>query len=413
MRILFVVPYVPNLVRVRPYNFIRALSARGHHVTVFTVWADEQEQADIAHLREICAEVVAHPMPRGRSLWNCVQALPGKAPLQSVYSWQPALMQHLTAHPPYDVAHVEHLRGSRYGLYLKQNTTLPVVWDSVDCITQLFEHAVANSGDRLRRWRSQMDLERTRWYEGWLLGQFEHVLVTSPKDQAALEALSQTAHAPVSVVGNGVDLAYFREDTAVVRDLATLIVSGKMSYHANIAMTTYLVHDIMPHVWAERPDARLMIVGKDPTREIQALAADSRITVTGTVEHLPPYLQRATIAIAPLRYGAGIQNKVLEAMACATPVITTAQAMSALQATPGQNIVVANDTIDYARHILRLLSEPAWRYAIGQAGRRYVETHHHWDSIAARLENIYALSSQVIARNSKPLPDSRPSPIYE
>lgn len=398
MKILFVVPYVPNLVRVRPYNFIRSLAARGHQVTVFTVWSGAQERADLAHLAGLGAEIEARPLSRWRSLWNCVQVLPGKRPLQSVYSWQPSLVAHLNQQAPYDVVHVEHLRGSRYGLHLKEYTNLPVVWDSVDCITHLFEQTVASSKPGVHRWRSQLDLQRSRWYEGWLLTQFDQVLVTSPKDKAALESLSTSDHAPVHVVPNGVDLDYFRPGTAVgdpAREPDTLIVSGKMSYHANIAMTTYLVEQIMPLVWAKRPEVRLLIVGKDPTRQLLAYAADPRITVTGMVEHLPPYLRRAAIAVAPLTYGAGIQNKILEAMACETPVITTSQAASPLQALPERDFLVADSSAPFAESILSLLNDPRRRQVMGRAGRAYVETFHDWDSIAQRLEEIYATAIQT------------------
>jgi polysaccharide biosynthesis protein PslH len=397
MKILFVVPYVPNLVRVRPYNFIRALLARGNEVTLLTVWTEPSERQDLERLAEMGVTVQAQPMPLPRSLWNCVGALPGKRPLQSVYSWNASLVAHLNRQAPYDIVHVEHLRGSRYGLYLKEKTGLPVVWDSVDCITHLFEQTVMRSKPGLRRWRSQLDLQRTHWYEGWLLNQFDQILVTSPKDREALEALGQPDHAPVNVVPNGVDLHYFREETAVgeahvTRDPATLIVSGKMSYHANIAMTTYLVEQIMPHVWAGRPDAKLLIVGKDPTRDILAYAADPRITVTGTVDHLPPYLNQAAVAVAPLTYGAGIQNKILEAMGCGTAVVTTSQAAAPLQAAAGRDLLVADSPALFAENILSLLNDPERRQAIGRAGRTYVETHHNWDTIAQRLEEIYAIA---------------------
>ena len=92
MHVLFVVPYVPNLVRVRPYNLIRALAARGHQVTVLTVWTNEAEQADIEALKQHCYAVQALPMPRWRSLWNCISVIPRRVPFQSVFSWLPQLV---------------------------------------------------------------------------------------------------------------------------------------------------------------------------------------------------------------------------------------------------------------------------------------------------------------------------------
>jgi glycosyltransferase involved in cell wall biosynthesis len=393
MDILFVVPYVPSMVRTRPYNLIRHL-ARGNRITLLTVWTDEAEKAQLAEMQEICHAVQALPLPVWRSLWNSLRALPGRKPLQSVYSYLPALVSSFNGNSRFDVVHVEHLRGSRYGLYLKQHTKLPVVWDSVDCITHLFRQAADRSSNLVGRLRSWLDLERTARYEGWLLGQFNHVVVTSPLDKKALLDLAPEHVQPglVSVVGNGVDIDYFRPNPTVNRESATLVISGKMSYHANVSMTTHLVQNILPHVWSQRPDVKLLIVGKDPVREIQQFAADPRITVTGTVPDFPPYLQKATIAVAPITYGAGIQNKVLEAMACGTPVVTTPQAVSALEIVPGQDAVVAAEPEMMGRKIVDLLADPGRQARLGENGRAYVESRHHWPNVAARFESIYQQS---------------------
>lgn len=409
MKVLFVVPYVPSLVRVRPFNMIRALSARGHKVTLLTLWTSERERQELDKLRTHCQAIFALPIPLWRSLINCAQVLPGKEPLQSVYSWRQDLVAPFVDTQDFDVVHVEHLRGSRYGLFLKTHTDIPVVWDSVDSITHLFRQAASQSTDLLRRWRSKFELGRTERYEGWLVNQFDHVLVTSATDKQALLSLNtDEGSPPISVVPNGVDLDYFQNDAAIPREPATLLISGKMSYHANIAMTMHMVQNILPVVWQERPDVKLLIVGKDPTREIQALAQNSKITVTGTVEHLPPYLQRATMAVAPITYNAGIQNKVLEAMACGTPVITSPQAVANLPLQPGRHVLVAEDTVSFARQILSLLSEPSWRRQLGQAGREYVEEHHNWAKVAAQLEGIY---TAVQAKKRSPQTATSPSPL--
>ncbi|MCP5096000.1 MAG: glycosyltransferase [Chloroflexi bacterium] len=398
MKVLFVIPYVPNLVRVRPYNLIRNIAARGYEVTLFTVWSSEQEKADIEHLKTFCHEVHAVQMPVWRSLSNCLTAVPTQTPLQSVYSWEPKLIEHLNGHSPYDVVHVEHLRGSRYGLYLKEHTHLPVVWDSVDCISHLFQQAAQKSKNPVGRLRSRFELGRTRHYEGWLLDKFDHVLVTSPIDKQSLLALKpdEVEAAPITVLQNGVDVDYFHVDPEMKREPATLVISGKMSYHANVSMVMHLAQDIMPHVWKQRPDVKLWIVGKDPTREIQALAEKhTAVTVTGTVPDLRPYLQQATIAVTPITYGAGIQNKVLEAMACGTPVVTTPKAISAIQAVPERDLMVAGDPVNFAETILDLLDEPETQRLMGLAARQYVETHHHWLNIAAHLEKIYHAVASV------------------
>lgn len=407
MNILFIVPYVPNLIRVRPYNLIRYLAERGHAVTLLTLYSTPDEQNDLEKLRGICRDIHAFPLPRWRSMVNSLFALPSGVPLQSVYCWQPELSQLAralwSADGHYDVVHIEHLRGARYGLDLQafgralaardgSQRRPPVVWDSVDCISLLFKQAAERSKRLISRWMTQFELGRTRRYEGWLAGQFPRVLVTSRHDRdGLLEVMPQGASGDhIRVLPNGVDLAYYTPSWAQQeKERATLVISGKMSYHANVTMALNFAENILPLIWSKRPDVKLMLVGKDPTPALRALAKNPSIQVTGTVDDIRPYLHRATLAVTPIMYGAGIQNKVLEAMACGLPVVSTAKAVSALNVAPGSDLMVADSPEEMSNAVLRLLDEPELRAQMGQAGRKYVEQHHQWSCIAARLEEVY------------------------
>ncbi len=402
MRILFVVPYTPNLIRVRPYNLIRALEESGHEITVLTLATNAQEWSDAQALSGGGIDVLAQGMGRLRSLVNCAAALPAATPLQAVYSWQPRLARQVrmlasgeNGKPPFDIVHVEHLRGAHYGLQLLRDNrpSPPVVWDSVDCISHLFRQAAEQSASRMGRWLTRLELERTARYEAALIRRFNHVLVTSPVDREALLTLPANGSgqpAPISVVRNGVDLDYFLPPPDSVREEATLVFSGKMSYHANVTMVQHLVREILPRVWEERPEVRLLIVGKDPPREIVELGVTRRqIDITGTVPDIRPYLQRATLAVVPMVYGAGVQNKVLEAMASATPVVAYAPAVAALSARAGEEVAVAHDAASFAAEIINLLAQPERRRQMGWNGRAYVERYHNWVAIAGELEEIY------------------------
>jgi glycosyltransferase involved in cell wall biosynthesis len=397
MNILFAVPYVPSLVRVRPYNLIRGLTARGHNVTVATLWTNDSEREDLNKLRECCADVQAIRLPVWRSYLNCLRALSTGEPLQSRYSWSPDLLKRAAAlKERVDVVHVEHLRGARYGLSLRDSQTarsIPVVWDSVDCISDLFEQAVRNRRDSAGRWINQLELSRTRRYEGRAVSRFDRVLVTSPVDKESLLKLAElpAGRDPVTVLPNGVDLDYFTPFEGF-RQSDTVVFSGKMSYHANESAVLHLIRDVMPRVWAKRPSTRVVIAGKDPSRSLSGVLAayGSRVTLTGSVPDLRPHLREASVAAVPLVYGAGCQNKVLEAMACGTPVIATSKAVSSLMTEHGRSVLVADGPEAFAESLLALLSDPQRQRAIGLAGRRYVETHHRWDRIALNLETVYS-----------------------
>jgi sugar transferase (PEP-CTERM/EpsH1 system associated) len=405
LKILYLVPYTPNKIRVRPYNLIRSLAARGNAVTLLTLWSNAEDLENIQALKTEGVQVHAFPLKIWRSLANSAFAALTPDPLQAYYCWQPQLANKLVelaagSSADFDVVHIEHLRGARFGEYLqtrqKSSGAIPIVWDSVDNITYLFQQAAEKSKKLKSRLMTRFELPRTRQYEARMARLFDRTLVTSRLD---LEAYYQVLPDPndrekIEILPNGVDLEYFTPLPGTQRDPATLVISGKMSYHANISMTNHLVEHIMPYIWEKRPDVKLWIVGKDPPQEIRQLSERPEVTVTGFVADLRPYLQSATVALAPLTYGAGIQNKVLEAMACSTPVVATPKAVAALSARAGKDMLVEQDPAAFAAQVLALMDDPARAREIGEAGRKFVEDCHSWTSAAARLEEIYQNSGK-------------------
>ncbi len=408
MRILYLVPYAPTRIRTRPYNLIRQLARRGHQITLATLTSNQAERDALEQMAGEGIHILAAPFSKGRALSSCLQAIARPLPFQAVYSWNPALAARVAdavaqANPPFDIVHVEHLRGAQYGIHLKQTVggfRTPIVWDSVDCITTLFTLAAQRSASPFGRMASRIELRRTPRYEGWLVRQFDRTCVTTEQDKRALLELSdggQTApRSPgqaderICVLKNGVDLDYFRP-LDQERDKQTIVLSGKMSYHANVTAARYLVNEIMPHVWRELPETRVELVGADPPRQVMELAAQDggRIEVTGEVPDIRLYLARATVATAPIVYGVGIQNKVLEAMALATPVVASPQAVSALTVRDGAEVLVGGNAEEFARQTIRLLTSRALRHSLGENGRAYVEQQHDWARTAEQLDNIY------------------------
>lgn len=403
MKILYVIPYAPSLIRVRSFNLIREIASRGHEVTLATVWADEDELGGMDTLRGEGVKVMAQRLPTWRSFINCILALPTQTPLQSVYSWHSELAEKIVQllqdpnERPYQIVHVEHLRGARYGQFILQRMkahrrSIPIVWDSVDCISYLFQRTAERGSMRVTRWMAGLERARTERFEGMLPQQFAKTLVTSETDKTALLSVPSANGASrerVSVLPNGVDLEYFHPETGGQSESASVVLSGKMSYHANIAMVDYFMGRIFPLLNERQPQVKVWIVGKNPPSRIKDLGKDPRITVTGTVPDMRPFLQKAAVAAVPLRYGAGIQNKVLEAMACGTPVVASPIAARSLQAEAGRDLLVAESPGEYAQAISGLIDSPERRGEVARAGRRYVEKHHDWSAIAGELEEIY------------------------
>jgi glycosyltransferase involved in cell wall biosynthesis len=263
------------------------------------------------------------------------------------------------------------------------------VWDAVDSISALFAETARLAPGRAQRWMARMDVGRTRRFEASAPRLFDRTLVTSPRDARAFSQLpGASALDRIATLPNGVDTEYFYPEATTTRD--AVVFSGKLSYHANAAAALRLVQRVMPLIWAHRPNTSVILAGKDPPEMIRNLASDQRVQVTGYLEDLRPVFARAAVAVCPLVYGAGIQNKVLEAMACGVPVVTTRDAGAALSAIPGREVMLADSDAEFAEAAREMLDDPTARREMGDAGRAYVEREHQWSRLGARLAGIYA-----------------------
>jgi sugar transferase (PEP-CTERM/EpsH1 system associated) len=406
LRILFLTPYVPSLLRIRSYGFLTRLAQRGHRIALLSVASSPDDFKAAAALQPHCERIELVQVSPQRALLNCLRGMPSGLPLQALYCYSPAVRQRLAdllagatrggaasatdKGAPFDVVHIEHLRAALLGL---DAARLPRLYDAVDCITELFEMTQHHGGTRLSRMAAAADLPRTRHFERRLTRIFEAVVVTSEAEANALTRLQgehATARQKIRVVPNGVDLEYF-SPAAGEREPATLLFVGRMSYHANVAAVLDFMTQAMPLVWAARPETRVVICGAEPVPAIRRLPQrfGERVLVTGTVADVRPYQARATVSVNPLRYAAGIQNKVLEAMAAGMPVVASPAACAGLAARHPEDLLIGADHRHFAAHVLRLLSDPALRHWLAAAGRRYVETRHDWSQAAEGLEAAY------------------------
>ena len=384
MRILFVTPHVPSLLRYRPRQFLRHLAARGHVVTLVALTRPGERQEPLSEVRQWCREVTVVPVSRVGVARSCLLSLPGPMPLNVAFFASKEARRTLRGleMSSYDVAHLEHLRTAQYAPLLGG---LPRLYDSVDCMTLLWSRAL-----RAGRWRGRAlaawEFWKTRRYERQALGWMDGAVATAEADCAALRGLAPLL--PVRAVPNGVDSDYFRLGPDL-SDGRTLVFLGNMHYHANVASVLDFVRRMMPLVWERHPRCRLLIVGADPSAEVRRLARDARIVVTGYVKDVRPFLARATIGVCPIVYGAGIQNKALEFMAAGLPVVASPQACSGLETEAGVHLLVARGPEEWVEALARLLAAPRERRRLVEAGREYVVRNHSWEGATSQLEGAY------------------------
>jgi polysaccharide biosynthesis protein PslH len=377
LRILYVAPYEPSDLAVRARLLIGAIAQR-HDVHVVTL-----RRPSIAPASLIGSVQRAVPSTRLDKLLALRHVVEPSYPLQTMAAASRTMRKTIAAAMQggqYDLVHVEHLRALPY---LPAQRDLPVLFDAVDCVSELFRLA-ARERKPPSRWLYRAEAGRLRRYETRALTTVDRVVVTSRRDAAALRECCPQAR--IAVVTNPVDCERFTPGGDARSRI--VVMTGKMSFHANSSAARWLCERVWPLVRAEHPDACLFIAGTQPPRSIRRLACED-IHVGDYVPDLAATIRQAAVAVAPLRYAVGVQNKVLEALACATPVVATPAAIGDLGLQNGRDAIVAATAEDFARGVSFLLSHPTVARQMGQAGLQYAATHHSIAATADLLESEY------------------------
>lgn len=389
MRILYITPYLPSSVRIRPLGFIRELSQR-HAITLVTLVHPRAEMRFLEEVRPYCQAIYPLTLDRSAALARCLLSLPTKMPLSVAYTHSAQLrrtVRDLARRGGYDLVHIEFARAAPLVTELA-GQDMPRVYDAVDSMTLASARTFRASHSPLRKALAVLEWLKFRRFEAWAIRQFDRVLVSSPADRDALA--DRAPDAPISVLPNGVDIEYFApRQIGGNAELPTIAFLARLNYHANVSSILHFYRHIFPLIRAKFPQVRLLLIGRDPAPAVQALAADPYVKITGYVPDVRPYLARVTVSICPMRVGAGISNKVLESMAMGLPVVATPLATEALAIEHDRELLIADDPADFADMVIALLSNPRLRARLGKQARAYVETHHRWPAIAAQLEQLY------------------------
>jgi glycosyltransferase involved in cell wall biosynthesis len=225
-----------------------------------------------------------------------------------------------------------------------------------------------------------------RWITQKILDSFDDCIVVSKEEYDAMKALRPGAHC--SIVANGVDADFFAPPGSC-EQWPSLVFVGDMSYSPNITALAYFNSQIFKPLKEHFADLRLFIVGKDPVREVRALANDPSITVTGFVEDVRPYVARASVVIAPFVSGTGVKSKGLEAMAMGKPIVTTSIGARGINATHGEHLCVADTPTAFINDVKELLEDEVKREKIGHQAREFVMQNHSWQRVAEEIEHIF------------------------
>jgi sugar transferase (PEP-CTERM/EpsH1 system associated) len=237
-------------------------------------------------------------------------------------------------------------------------------------------------------WLYRREGERLLAWERRVAAEFDASLFVSGAEAADFRGLAPESAGKVGHYHNGVDAEYFSPERdypdPYPAGVRALVFTGAMDYWPNVDAVVWFAREVLPALRAGRPELLFAIVGGKPTAEVQALSAREGVLVTGRVEDVRPWLAHAAVVVAPLRIARGIQNKVLEGMAMARPVVATPQALEGIDALPDQEILRAADKADMTAAVLRALEASS----LGGAARLRVMRDFNWADNLARVDQL-------------------------
>lgn len=385
MKILFLtsrLPFPPiGGDRLRTFNFVKYLGAR-HAVTVVSFVENEREVENAAEHRDLYEKLITVPLPRAKSYLNCVAGVFSSRPLQVHYyrsSRMKAIVDAELASNHYDIV-VSHL--IRMVQYLPFGGP-PRTWiDFTDAIS-LYHARRSQLPGASSRWSAinWVEARRVGPYERAAMQKADHSIFISSVDA---EWFSRSGDGRIAVVPNGVDLDRFAFEAADY-DPDRIVFLGNMRTFPNTDAALFFARDVLPLVRRERPGATFAIVGNQPPPAIRELHNGRDVIVTGAVDSVIPYLREAAVLVAPMRACSGVQNKMLEALAVGTPVVTTSMGAEGLET---GTMVIGNTPEEIARATVEVMNDRGRRQALSEAGRRYVETHCTWEQALSGLDTL-------------------------
>jgi sugar transferase (PEP-CTERM/EpsH1 system associated) len=363
------------------FHRLRLLGKR-HEIALLTFAEEEAELDGTRQLAEFCSSIETVVLPRWRSIVNVATGAPlSQLPLQVLYFRSRAFRRKLEAlleRERFDVVHAYFHRVTPF----VEGLAVPTVLDLMDSMQlRAARNAAHERGPKRLVWAEE--LRRVRAFERSVASRFARVVVVSDQDRDLIPG------ANVEVVPNGVDAGEFAP-LATLRDPRTIAFSGNMSYEPNVHAIQWFADTCFPRIRERVPQARLAIVGSNPARSVVELGMREGIEVTGYVESMSRALNEGTVAVAPMVSGSGIQNKILEAMACALPVVATTVGRGSIPAGEREGLITADGADAFADAVTSLLENESLAREVGGRGRAFVLERYSWERNAEAIERIYA-----------------------
>lgn len=345
----------------------------------------EPPRAFLRAVEELGVEVKYVPLKVLNASLRAMTSVFNNLPLEVAFYTQPEyrrIVNRLIDESEFDIAFAFFMRTAEY----IKNKKIRKVLIAEDCRTIYQQRSYSESNNLIQKSVRFWEYLKLRKYEPEIVNHFDITTLVSNQDIAGMKQRNDKVN--YRLLTNGVDLAKFKMNDEI-ENRNGMIFSGKLDIWANVLMVQTIIQKIFPIVKSRIPSASLRIVGSKPASEIiSAAKSDKSIELISDVPDMVPYLQSASVFVHPHSGGSGIQNKLLEAMACGCPVVTTPTGNQGIDAENGKEILIAKSNEEMADYVVKYLSDNEFASLVAKNARSLIERTHSWYAVYDALDNI-------------------------
>ncbi len=389
MKLLFIAnrfPYPPfRGDKLKIYNLVKQLSQK-HEVDLITFVEQDSDYQYVNELKSIFSNVILIRLPKWKSIFNVLFGFLNSKPLQVNYFKSNTFklqLDELLKNNHYDAIHVQHLRMAQYAININHPKK---ILDLPDAFSLYWQRRKSIKRNFFVKILDQIESKKVLKYEQLVLNKFPRNLVCSSEDALFLKTKHQVDN--VDILPNGVDVHTFKPLNHDYSKHDTLLFTGNMDYAPNVDAVIYFVESILPII-SQKMAVKFVIAGQRPIEKVKALHNGTSIFVTGFIQDLTQTYNSASVVVAPLRFGAGTQNKVLEAMAMGIPVVCSNIGFEGLGIQNGEGAFMKTDAESFANQVITLLESEELRTLTGKKGISVIQSKFSWEQIATQLESYF------------------------
>lgn len=389
MKILMITSYLPYPLfgggEIRTYNLLKKLKEK-HKITLISYIRPTNTQRDINEVKKFCHEVITLSKQKTWTIKNILRTGFSTMPLllTTYHSKKDTrIIRDVIRQNSFDLIHVEPF----YIMHNVPITKVPILLVEHNIEYLVYRRYVNQFPFLPLRPILNLDVVKMKEWEEVMWKRANHVTTVSESDKKIIEA---TGIKNVEVIPNGVDLNYFQfTPRTQVSKKPVILYVGDMRWFENRDAVSYLLKEIWPGIKSQIPNVRLLIVGRDANKYFTSKAGNS-VSIIANVPDIKKFYPEADCLLAPIRKGGGTKYKILEAMACGLPVVTTSIGQEGLDIEDEKQAKIADTKEELIQATIEVLTNQYLRNSLAKNARELVEKNYSWDNIAQKLDVLYS-----------------------